>query len=465
MNRLEKGRLYHCRREDGGQTGHLSIEDDAMSVQLFDYDQFFHVKAGKPLHLRLEDSRLVSMHNTIAGGTGNRSVRGEKSITTYVAKIHANILVVGQRPWQPDDPIRRTWFRVKKAKGLLEYAKMVRQLASRSLSLRAGDTQLFELRSRDLTVRCWYGGAGSFDLGLNEWWPVFEIEFGEPRTLHTYLDDVHRLLRFFSAAAGFLLTPSEISVSAFTAQENEERLERNTIDDQFHVEYLWDEAKVREFDLHPSNSFVCAFDAREIRSMSTCLAAWLDRTPAWEEASTLMMGSLDFHSQFSGDRLLMACRWLEKVPGANAQRTLAEADLSAISEAALQEAGRRGLLEMGGRITGALRSLRSEANRDRFARLVESVRKRFPDCGLDETTVDHLMLAQKLRGVVAHGMFEPEAGSAADLHRAFTAMEAVSYLLMIKDLPLTAKARGRATSSRLVRDYRYAKSSRDRVAD
>lgn len=104
---------------------------------------------------------------------------------------------------------------------------------------------------------------------------------------------------------------------------------------------------------------------------------------------------------------------------------------------------------------------RDVANRDRLSRLVATVAKRFPDSGLDEATVDHLMLAQKLRGVVAHGLFEPEAGSSRALQRAFTATEALSYLLMIKDLPLTQKGCGRATSSRLVRDYRYAKVAPD----
>jgi len=461
MKRLEKGRLYHCRRETAGQTGHLSIGSEGMSVELFDYDSFFHVDDGAVLHLRLEDSRSVSLYDTVAGGTGNRSLLGENPVTTYAAKIHANTVVVGHQPWEISDAIRRTSFRIKKAKSLLDNATKVRRLASRALAFRAGDSQLFEVRSRDLTVRCWYGGSGSLDLGLNEWWPVFDIEFGEPRTLHSYLGDVHRVLRFFSAAAGFQLTPSEISMSRFTEQENGKRLERDLRDDLFDVEYMWAEAPVREFDLRPHYSFVCAFDAREIRSMGACLAAWLDRSSEWEEASTLMMGSLGLHDQVSGERLLMACRWLEKIPGAKAERTLEDEDLSAVTGAALEAAESRGLKGLEGRISGALRTLRSEANRDRLSRLVATVAKRFPESGLDEATVDHLMLAQKLRGVVAHGLFEPEAGSSRALQRAFTATEALSYLLMIKDLPLTQKGRGRATSSRLVRDYRYAKVAPD----
>lgn len=461
MKRLEKDRLYHCRLEGAEQTGHLSIGNARMSVQLFDYDGFFHLSDGCVLHLRLEDGRLVSLHDTVAGSSGNRSILGEMPFMTYAATVHANTVVTGYRSWASSDEIRRTLFTVKKAKPLLENMTMVRRLARGALAFRVNESRIFEVHSRDLIVRCSYGGSGSLDLGLNEWWPAFEIEFSNARNLSSYVSDVHRVLRFFSAAAGFQLSPSEISISRFSEQDNNERLKRSLSEDDYPVEYMWSEATVRDFDLSPHYSFVCAFDANEMRTMGACLTAWLDRPPEWEEASALMMGSLGLHDQFSGERLLMACRWLEKIPSARAEVFASDEALRAITNAATEEARNQGITGVESRISGALQNLRNESNRDRFSRLVTIVGKRFPDCGLDQTSVDHLMLAQALRGRVAHGAFEPEAGSVRALQRAFTATEALSYLLMIKDLPLPPKSRHRAISSRVVREYRYAKVAPD----
>jgi len=428
-----------------------------MTLKLFDYDEFFHVKSGTTYHARLEDSCTVSLYDTLSGGTGSSSVLSQNPITTHFAEIHADTVVLGYRPWQSADPIRRVWFKINKSKDLLRNLPGVRQLAKRTSAMRSGDSRLFELSSKGIVVRCWYGGSVSFDLGLSDWWPIFELEFSEPKTIGNYLADVHRILRFFSAAAGFQLTPSEICISRFTGAEIDELLKKGEPDDQHLVEYLWREATVREYDLHPLNSFVSARDAREIKTMVACLSAWLDRPPAWEEASTLMMGSLGLHDEVSGDRLLMSCRWLDKIPGTLAERALNDDDVAKITSAAVQEAVNKGHSELEGRIVGSLRYLRYESNRDRFARLIRKANQRFQGTPLDEAALPHLLRAQELRGAVAHGLFDVNKGNAIELQRAFTSVECLSYLLMIDDLPLTAASRGRATSSRLVRDYQYAK--------
>jgi hypothetical protein len=459
MSRIERNRLYHC-REESGRTGQFSISEEGMTLRLFDYDGFFRVESGTVLHARIEDSRTISLHDTIAGGTGNSSITGERAVTTYASTIHANTLVVGNQRWERDDPIRRAWFAIRKTKQLLLNSRKLRELASRSLTPRPGDNLLFEAHSRRLSLRCWYAWSGSFELGMNDWWPVFDIEFREPKTLQNYLEEIHRVLRFFSVAAGFQLTPSEICVSSFTSAETEWRQKSGQHISDHQVEYLWPEARVREYDLHPLNSFVCAFDRRETKTMAACLSAWLDRPSEWEDASALMMGSLGLHNEVSGDRLLMAYRWLEKIPGALSERALADEDVAGITDAAVQEATRRKLAGMEERIVGALRNLRYEANRERFIRLIRAVNRRFGDTGLDDASVRHLMLAQRLRGAAAHGVLDPHEGRSLELQRAFTSLESLCYLLMIKDLPLPPKSRGRAVSNRLVRDYQYAKIAR-----
>lgn len=457
MQPLDYGRLYHCKEESTGCSGQFSITDSAIKIKLFDYNEFFHVKSGVVYHARLEDSRTVSLYDTRAGGTGTSSVLGETPITTHFAEISSDTVILGYRPWQPTDPIRRVWFRINKSKDLLRNNPAVRRFARQASAMRPRDSTLFELTCRNMIVRCWYGGSASFEIGLTEWWPVCELEFSEPREIGNYLDNVHRILRFFSAAAGFQLTPSEICISRFARDEVDQRLEQGERDDQHLVQYLWRQPSVRERDLHPMNSFVSAGDSREIRTMVACLGAWLDRPAAWDEASTLMMGSLGLHDQLSGDRLLMSCRWLDKIPGTPAEPALNDDDAGKIAEAAIHEARIRDHGGLEGRIVSALRYLRYESNRDRFARLIRKVNRRFPDSPLDEGAVAHLLRAQELRGTVAHGLFEVDKGNALELQCALTSMECLAYLLMIEGLPLSRAGRGRATSSRLVRDYRHAK--------
>jgi hypothetical protein len=456
MKRLERGRLYHCREESTGCTGQFSITDRGMTLKLFDYDEFFHVKSGVVYHARLENSSTVSLYDTVTGGAGSSSVFGQDPNTTHFADIHSDTVVLGYRPWEPTDPIRRVWFRINKSKDLLRNLPAVRRFAKRSSSMLSGDSRLFELSCQGVVVRCWYVGSGSFELGLSEWWPNFELEFLEPRHIGNYLADVHRILRFFSAAAGFQLTPSEICISRVSGNESEKQTDGGP-DDQHVVEYLWRQPTVREYDLHSLNSFVSAGDARAIKTMVACLTAWLDRPPEWEEASTLMMGSLGLHDEISGDRLLMACRWLDKIPGTLAEPALNDDDVAKITNAAVQEATKIGQVALARRIAGSLRYLRYESNRDRFLRLIRKVKRRFPDNPVDEAALPHLLRAQELRGAVAHGLFDVDKGNALELQRAFTSMECLSYLLMIEDLPLTAASRRRATSSRVVRDYQYAK--------
>ena len=460
MSRLERGRIYHCRELSSGRTGHLVVSDTEMALDLFDYDEFFHIEGGAVLHCRLETSRTASLHKTSAGSSGRRIVHGPEPVTTYHSRVHANAVVVGDQPWEVDDPISRASFCIQHTKDMLWSSKKVRQFARGSLAMSSVDTQVFDIRASDLRVRCWYAGTGSFDLGLSEWWPIFEIEFDTPRRLDTYLDDIHRILRFFSAAAGFQLTPSKIGISRLSHEEMLTRIKKGTSAHDHEVEYMWPEASVRRVDLGLHYAFACAVDKREAKALSSCLAAWLDRAEDWEEASTLMMGSLALHNEVSADRLLMACRWLEKIPGASADQALADEALTKIVDAAVQEAAQMGFSGLKSRIEGALKALKSEAHRDRFARLIATVRVRFPNVCLSEDTIPQLLRALQVRGTIAHGLYEESRNDVLDLQRSFTAVEALGYLLMIKDLPMTRKGHGRALSNRVVRDHQYAATAR-----
>jgi hypothetical protein len=212
--------------------------------------------------------------------------------------------------------------------------------------------------------------GGSWEFGTNEWEPEFEIEFDEPRTLQTYADEVHILLQFLSAMACFQLTPTRISISPQTHAEFRAAIKTQTYED-YSVEYLWSDAVVERRDIHPRNSFAHAFSIAELEHLKACLAAWLKRQAEWGDATKRMMGSLGLFRESSGQRLLMACRWLEAIPGAKTQPSLDDSDIAHIAEKAAQAALERGHAGLEKRIRGALRrSINFESNPSRFERLL-----------------------------------------------------------------------------------------------
>lgn len=434
-----------------------------MEVKLFDYDKFLHLDEGEPVYLRLEDNLVVSMLDTVASRPGRSSYLREPQSTTYFAEISANTVVSGYKPWQPADPIRRVWFRVPHAKSLLYNRDRLRAARMRSFPAKAASDPLFEVTVAGMVFKCWYSLSGSFEFGTNNWEPLFEVEFHEPKTLKTYLEPVHSMLQFLSAGAGFQLTPEDITISPsnhaewLAAIEHEQRS-----DERYSVQYAWTPADVEKHDLHVRNSFFIAYEAVDLVVLKDCLRAWLLRDATWAKATALMMGSMGMVRQVSGQRLLMACRWLEAIPGARAERALDNNQLAAIVKAAQEVAQTQGCGDLAHRISGALQSIKRESNEARFVRLVTSVvsifgTEAFEPMPEGRGIVPALVRAMGFRGREAHSFIEGgDGGEVAALMASTAALEALCYLLTLKDLPIDEAGRDRALSSRMVRTYRYA---------
>ncbi len=69
------------------------------------------------------------------------------------------------------------------------------------------------------------------------------------------------------------------------------------------------------------------------------------------------------------------------------------------------------------------------------------------------------MKAMRFRGKVAHGAFEPvDDAEYLAFTRSVYAIEALCYLLTIKDLPMTDEGAKRALGIQIVANYRYCLS-------
>jgi hypothetical protein len=169
----------------------------------------------------------------------------------------------------------------------------------------------------------------------------------------------------------------------------------------------------------------------------------------------MMMGSLKFIGEISAERMLAAFKWLEEIPIAVQLQPVDSDHVDCIASCAAEVALRLGYDNWVDRIRGSLRVLRFESHRDRFTRLIKSIRHRLGTNIVDDLIVEHLMRATMFRGKVAHGIFEPkDEAERLDFIRATAALECFNYLLMVRDLPVSETGVERVRSSKLVSEYR-----------
>jgi len=131
------------------------------------------------------------------------------------------------------------------------------------------------------------------------------------------------------------------------------------------------------------------------------------------------------------------------------------ADIDKIAAVAAAEAERLGHGEFKERVAGVIRGqLKTETNAQRFERLVASVRKRFGKNAFGKTIVEDLVQATKFRAKAAHGHFSPADDKEFRLFIKCTyAMEALCYLLTIRDLPMKPAGAKRAAGTEIVSNH------------
>jgi hypothetical protein len=157
------------------------------------------------------------------------------------------------------------------------------------------------------------------------------------------------------------------------------------------------------------------------------------------------------------DRLLTACNWFAEIPLTRTQEAIAGEHIQLIAQAAAQKGSELGYEAIKSRIAGAVKSIRTESNEDRFSRLLNTVKQKFGPGVVDHAFLTHLKRALELRGKSAHGHFSPADDAEFRVFvKSVCAMEALCFLLTARDLPITAAGVERAQSNPFLRDYRCA---------
>lgn len=460
MFEIERAQRVHCQELNSGKyfTGFFLIDDKTISVNLFGYDAHVFLDVEKePVFLRTNNNNFISLHSNIQVGLGTSSRRGRQRTVVHNQKIISSVAVIGPDRWSADDPVKYVTFRVEHTNSVLRHQDKTRHLSMSSLAEERAH-ELFEVCVAGITLRVAYGGRYSVEHDHPiETWPYIEIEFDDGIILSKYLDYVACIVQFFSASLGIYLQPSGVKICRLSQDEMMAAIKTDQFDDMHSVEYCWPEIKIEENRIWHGNSFILAYDDAELSALKECISKWVERLPEWRKAYALMMGSLSLTKEISPNRLMAAWRWFEEIPGTEMTSVIADDDVATISQQASNNAAELGYSGLQKRIAGALRRIGTETNLERFSRLVGTVRAKFGTGIFDDEILDHLERAVGFRGRVAHGHFGADSDSEFQhFARSIYAVEALSFLLTIRDLPMCEAGAKRAGGNPFVSDYRHS---------
>jgi hypothetical protein len=457
---IEPGKNILCEELNTGKayTGFFCLDDKQISAEICSYDESFYLVPEKPIFLRTENNQIVSLHSNISTYPDSHARTIDPEMVTYKQRIISNTAVIGHDRWEPADKLKTVTFLVRRAKELLKHKEKFDKLAKRKIGDEY-DSDLFSTTANGTTIRAGYSSGYSLEYNATtNITPYLEIEFPAGATLSDYLNHVGCVVEFFSFCLGAHMKPSEIRICRLSRDEFIAALKAQAHPEDYAAHYIWPEIPVDDaMDLWVGGSLVRASDEEELAALRECITLWFGREADWNKANGQMMRCLALKQEFSADRLLTACTWFEEIPLTRAQPAITDEHIELMAQAAAQKGSELGYAKIKGRITGALKSIRTETNEDRFSRLLNTVKQKFGPVIVDDLIMTHLKRALDLRGKAAHGHFSPADDAE---FRAFVksvcAMEALCFLLTASDLPITAAGVERAQSNPFMRDYHRA---------
>jgi hypothetical protein len=454
MSDIPRSQKIHCQELNSGKyrTGFFLLDDTTITAELYGYDDPFYLDVeDQPLYLRTSSNNIISLYSNIVGSGTN--FRRKQKMTVHHEKIISNVAVIGPDLWSESDRLKYVTFMIENTKSILGHTEKLRLLSVADAAVR----ELFDFRIGEMSFRIGYGSSYTAEHDYpTKTWPYFEIEFYDGIALSNYLEYVISVVEFFSAALGVYLQPGEIKICRLSLAEMMTAIESDKFNDLHSVEYIWSKIKLEEKRIWHGHSFILAYDDAELSALQGCLFQWVERLSEWKRAYSLMMASLSLTNEISANRLMAVWRWFEEIPGTGMTSVIADKDISAISEQATNKAKDLGYEGIQNRIVGALKRIGTETNFERFERLVASARAKFGVDIFDDKILDHLDRAIGFRGRVAHGHIGTDSESEfRQFAKSTHAMEALCFLLTIRDMPMTEEGIRRVRSNPFVSDYKH----------
>ncbi|MDO9412286.1 MAG: hypothetical protein Q7T81_06895 [Pseudolabrys sp.] len=455
------GKSVHCRELSSGQyyTGILTLSDVEFVVDLIAYEaRSLKIDCDAPIHLQTQNQNIVSLFSNYSAlrGTVHAPADDSRRKGLYRDRIVSRIAVIGSGPWQETDIVKSATFNISSIDFMLRHAGKVESISSSDIYSEA-DRNIFEVTVDDLTVRADYSSSYSFDAPYPiKTFASLGLVFHKERSIQNYIEDVLSVVQLFAASAGVSLLPEEINISRTSMFEIESGSPDADYVPAHGVRYLWPEVAVDKTLVWAGASFLLSSNDEEVEALKACLSTWLSRRSAWRNANDLLMGCLALSNEGGPSRFLNACRWFEEIPGATATQAIASSHVDAIAEVASAKAVELGHGAIAGRVAGLIKRISEETQRARLQRLLLTVQKRFGAGVLQDSVVEDLLRAMKLRGKAAHGHLRYESNHDYGVFaRSMLALEAFCFLLTVRDLPMSNDGLKRAGANPIVQRYRH----------
>jgi ApeA N-terminal domain 1 len=386
---IEPGKQILCQELNTGRghTGFFYLDDKQISAEICSYDESFYLAPKKPIFLRTEKNQIVSLYSNISDYPGSSIRTSEPKMETHKLRIISGTAVIGHDRWETTDKLKSVTFLVKRADQLLKHKEKFDKLAKRTIGDEY-DSDLFSVTANGTTIRAGYRSGYSFEYNATtNIRPYLEIEFPSGVTLSDYLNYVSCLVEFFSFCLGAHMKPSEIKICRLSREEFIAALKAGAHPQEYAIHYLWPEAQIDSMDLWVGGSLLKAWDEEELAALRESMSLWFTREAHWNKANGQMMHCLTLKQEFSADRLLTACKWFEEIPLTRAQAAITDEHIELIAQAAAHKSSELGYGAIKNRITGALKSIRTESNEDRFSRFLNTVKQKFGPAIVDETMI------------------------------------------------------------------------------
>lgn len=440
---LTSGQRHRC-------TFRYSPSEIETIVHSFDEAPF--LEASEPIFLLSQKMKTVSLHQNLNAGSGHVGGYSDGS-SHHHQRIISNCAVIGTDPWTAEDKIKRIIFKIPGADRLFWHQEKLSTIANSKPE--PEDFKLFESTADVARIRAYYTAKGiAWGDGFTDAECVFEIEFHDSVSLGDHLDYLSVFRWFFSGCLGYLLIESDRRICRYSRDEFLHLVKSRKPAHQHREIRLRGEQRDPPSHISFHSSPAWGNSDEELENMSRCLVAWTNRMSEWKDAYAHMASCLKMRNEVTSERLLSACKWLEKIPTADANKVIDRKIIHDMAKAAFDKAVELGAQIDEGRLKGVLSPVSNESHGQRFTRLISENWKEGPGRTPRNKFVRDLKASQILRGSAAHNHIDVRSQEEfALLARATASVEALCFLLTMRDLPWTEKARDRLQGHPLVLDY------------
>lgn len=455
-DKLIPGTRVLCVEQETGRAvpGFFKYSKSDIEAKLTAFDGFVYIPENQRITLLTEHLEFITLFQNIVR-TGSRWKNSEPALNCDTLWIQSNLAVIGQCPWKEGMHVKQASFEVPHARRILENQKLKSQLSGEHWYKEAG-RDLFRSKAGDVEVSVWYSASytGGDDFP-SEWTPRFDVRFDHPRPIDGFTDTLSLVSSFLSFCLGAQLSWDQVTVSNMDDVEIEMAIKTKDMFDYHQVIFLQSDFQPNMDGTGNWGSPCLCYDDGEARAFSECLAAWIERAPRWKTAYGLMMAYLRHRGTIGPDRLLNACKCLERIPGAESLGVVDNEDVQKVIEAAQNAASNLGHSHLSERLAFAIRRVGNEDHETRFQRLLSGLLGgRLIQREPSERMISDLKKAMHLRGHAAHSTLHANTDKEFQtLARAISAVECLCFLLLASDLPISQAGKERLHGNPIMSDY------------